>query len=605
MTTDFSKLPSRQRTFAVLSNSPSKTAMDCLRQSADATDPQTRRLAWKGLVRRPYSDAHHFLMKRWQRSWTEILEACHDERNLAGEQAVPHWAHQLAEAIVANGGDKERRSSSEIHTEALQLIEIAEMTGWPETITSLITLAIDSRNATVRHGAAATVLGLVGSLGRQTRGQSMVERARSPHHHCRRSLCKQLKQALELCVRRISLAELTVVDGIEAEDGGKLDVADFSETKLDATTGRLLADAFLALSTWQDGELHELLTKNRVTCELLAHRLTHSLNRSVIGLLTESLLRKHLPPVVTRVFHHRTDASFRDAWLDSVSPRPTTTMLSRVESEGLPPMLPAGRGGLPDRHRNHDAAIARLNVAAYPDDMETLALLICVLQRGGVGSREAVIEGLARCRPPSCSQWLAAALAIKPPAGQPNDQATAFVRESFGAGAHDGVAQTGLPTVARDGQILDALVGWSQGDDAALAGPSKKLLANFSMQDMLPTLGHLDADAQQRAGRLVMAVDASAVHWLQDQLRHPVLKQRMQAIDVIAALSLVDTFVEPLEHVALHDHQEARLRVAELMASADGEDSVRILRVLASSPQCSIRDAATASLESRGWSVVG
>lgn len=535
----------------------------------------------------------------------EILEACHEEHDLAGKRVVPAWAGQLAEAITTLGAGPASDGSDEVESQALRLIEIAEMTGWPETITSLISLAIESDHASVRHHAAATVLGLVGSLGRQTRGQSMVERARSPHHQCRRTLCRLLKQALELCVRRISLIELTMNDGLEAEDGSKLDVADFSDTKLDATTGRLLADAFLALSTWQDGELHELLTNNRATRQLLGHRLKHSLNRSVISLLTESLTRKHLPAVVTNVFRQRTDQSFRDAWLDSISPQPTSATLSRVEADGLPPMLPAGRRGLPDRHTNHDAAIARLNVAANPHDMETLALLVWVAHRGGKGSREAVMEGLARCNPPSSQQWLAAALAVGTSCSQDAGQADNNDEVASGRGDRQPLPAIEEPANIRDGRTLHTLVRWSQEEDGGLAGPSRKLLVNFSMQELLPLFGPLNEEAQRRAGRLLMAVDTSAIHWLQDQLRHPVLQQRMRAIEVIDALSLVDHFISPLEHVALHDHQEARLRVAELLASASDEESVRILHALAASPQGSIRDRATASLATRGWSAVG
>ena len=94
-------------------------------------------------------------------------------------------------------------------------------------------------------------------------------------------------------------------------------------------------------------------------------------------------------------------------------------------------------------------------------------------------------------------------------------------------------------------------------------------------------------------------IDPDAIERVRDALRHPVLKNRLEAIAMADALAVVDLLSDAFTHIAREDHQEARVRAAEVMSDATGDATLRLLQEMTDLPECPVRDAALAALEQR------
>ena len=65
------------------------------------------------------------------------------------------------------------------------------------------------------------------------------------------------------------------------------------------------------------------------------------------------------------------------------------------------------------------------------------------------------------------------------------------------------------------------------------------------------------------------------------------------------ALAVVDLLSDSFSHIAQKDHQEARVRAAQVMSDANGHETLQLLREMTELPECPVRDAAVESLQRR------
>jgi len=120
----------------------------------------------------------------------------------------------------------------------------------------------------------------------------------------------------------------------------------------------------------------------------------------------------------------------------------------------------------------------------------------------------------------------------------------------------------------------------------------RRILGPLHADAMLEKFGKLRARSRRRLGRVVMRVDPDAVGRVRDALRHPVLGKRLEAIAAADALGIVDQLAEAFAHVIREDHQEARVRAAEVLSEAESEETLQILRETVTLPESPVRDAA-------------
>jgi hypothetical protein len=96
-----------------------------------------------------------------------------------------------------------------------------------------------------------------------------------------------------------------------------------------------------------------------------------------------------------------------------------------------------------------------------------------------------------------------------------------------------------------------------------------------------------------------MQIDPKALDQVRDGLRHPVLTNRLDAIAMADALGAVDMLGDAFTHIAREDHQEARIRAAEAMATASSDETMQLLKEMLKLPPCPVRDAAIIAIERR------
>ena len=76
-------------------------------------------------------------------------------------------------------------------------------------------------------------------------------------------------------------------------------------------------------------------------------------------------------------------------------------------------------------------------------------------------------------------------------------------------------------------------------------------------------------------------------------------KGDVHLIAMADALAVVDLLAESFTHIAHEDHQEARVRAAEAMATASSETTLQLLQEMTLLPECPVRDAALKALDRR------
>ena len=201
--------------------------------------------------------------------------------------------------------------------------------------------------------------------------------------------------------------------------------------------------------------------------------------------------------------------------------------------------------------------------------------MICAAIEGG--PRSATSAGaiaLSRCKLPDEEIWMRAAIPV----------------------ADDNQEAIKSRTNARLLHRLIEMLG--HGDQTVVRGV-QRVLAPLHAEKMLTQFQDLRPRSRRRLGRVVMMVDPTAIERVRDSLRHPVLARRLEAIATADALAAVDLLSDSFAHIVREDHQEARSRAAEALASAESEETMQLLQEMISLPECQARDSALMALQQR------
>lgn len=344
----------------------------------------------------------------------------------------------------------------------------------------------------------------------------------------------------------------------------------------DATDPRLL-DAFLAIATWSDGELRDLLDEE-TTRGRLAQRLATSERLPVLQLLAGFVRRRDMPPAVAAVIAARSDDGFRDVLLETVGGNPGETVFKNLQQIGTPACCKRPDGFWERLGPESRAGLAHVAAATYVDPVWAMQLACRLAEDGGRGGERAAANVLGRFQIPDADIWLRAA----------------------------GTVAEGDPRRIRDdenAQLLERLIRLLDRAYSPLVNQIRRLLRPLHAEHALPRFERLRPRSRRRLGRVVRMVDPDAIERIRERLRHPVLAQRLEAIAAAESLAAVDDLLEPLSAVARGDHQEARRRAAQALGEGEGEASLKVLEEMAEFPDSAVRDAALAAIRRRHLSL--
>lgn len=335
-----------------------------------------------------------------------------------------------------------------------------------------------------------------------------------------------------------------------------------------------LIDALLAVSAWQDSELRALLETPSPARELILRRLHNSVQPGPIELLAGFLGRRELPAGVGEIIQTRDDQPFRDALLKQIGDEPSVTTLKNLRLIGLPQCCRGGEQVADSVPLGQLPALIHLYAAASQDDVEKLQVIAAAAHRGGDQVMAAAALSLADCGTPDAHFWMRAAMPIAD--GQTDRIA-----------AHEGA------------RLLDRLIRLLAYADGGLVRSIRDVLSPLLAENIIHRIGSLRPRSRRRLGKVVRMIDPDAIARARDALRHPVLAQRLRAIDLVDSLQAADALADSLAHIANEDHQDARIRVAEVLATAEGAQTWQLLEEMAALPDCGVRDAALIALDQR------
>ncbi len=335
-----------------------------------------------------------------------------------------------------------------------------------------------------------------------------------------------------------------------------------------------LIEAFLEISAWPDGDLRLLLEKPSPARDLICKQLEHTTETGAIELLAGFVRRRELPACIVQVIGARSDRPFRDALLNHIGQDLTGTVQKNLQAIGLPTSCKGGEVVVDDVDPEQLPALIHLYVSACPDVIETLQVVAAAAERGGDKCMAAATIGLAHCQTPDASFWMQAAIPVAD--GNP-----------------DAIAGN------ENARLLNRLIKLLQQNDGALVRSVRQILSPLQVENIIGRLESLRPRSRRRLGKVVMMIDADAITRVRDALRHPVLRDRLNAIAMTEALGCVDLLAESLAHIAREDHQDARIRAAEVMGAATDDATLQLLEEMTRLPECGVRDAAVVAIQKR------
>lgn len=335
-----------------------------------------------------------------------------------------------------------------------------------------------------------------------------------------------------------------------------------------------LLDAFLGVVTWGDSELRNRLHPESTASETLLLRMATSEISQVLELLVGFIRRRNLPDEIVRILAERKDGQFRAALLRTIGSEPCETVLRNLKRIGMPACCHDGEPLLQQLQPGGRAALAHLAVATHTDPARAMHLVCGVIERGGTACEQAAASALGRCEVPDIELWMRAA----------------------------GILADGDPERIRrheNAALLQRLIRLLEHANPAVVRSARRILMPLHAEQVLARFDSLRARSRRRLGRVVQMVDPTAVERVREKLRHPVLAQRLEAIAAADALAAVDRLADAFKPIARADHQEARRRAALVLADAEGEETLSILREMAELPDSTVRDTAVESLRRR------
>lgn len=511
-------------TYATLATTRNEAAIDALADGLDSGDRIIRRRCLEALMTRSEPRCAEAILQRWHHLQAEDVRALlPGKRTLAS--AIGRALGEDAASAQKSSSPADRRATAIAATVQLELNEL---------IPPLVQLAESCPVDQLRRQATDAVLQLAQSLGRDARRNYDRPSERGP--------------ALARLAKSVPMFPTH-----QNED---------------------LLDAFLAISSWSDRDLRNLLDSTSPHADRLIQRFAASRQPAVIDLAAGFLRRRTVPEPLKQVLHGRHDALFRERLLRTIGSSPSAAMLRNLAALGIPHCCRDGEELLDDLAPNDHAALAQLYVAADTDNIRTLHILAAVVQRGGPGTEAAAARGFRQCEVPSSDVWIRAAIPI---------------------------AQGDYATIERDytTRLLYRLIRLLDHGNANLVEAVRRVLAPLHMKPMLSQFESLDTKTRWRLGHVVRMIDPQSIECIEQALRHPLLQRRLQAITAATAVAGAEELVDSFAHVIHEDHREARLRAVEALRHASSERTLTLLREMTTLPESGVRDAAKEALHHR------
>ncbi len=335
-----------------------------------------------------------------------------------------------------------------------------------------------------------------------------------------------------------------------------------------------LVDAFLLVATWGDGDFRQLISENSPQRDLIFKRLDESPCDSVNELLAGFIRRRRIPDRIAPIIKNRQHKNFRDALLVTIGNEPSATALRNLREIGLPDCCQGGETLMRELPPQCRAAMAHLSTATESDLLRNLHVVATAAEYGGPGCEAAAAVCFTRSEVPDIDTWMRAALPVAD-----GDQTTIAANENA--------------------RLLQRLIHLLDHPEAALVRGVRRILGPLHTEEMLHHLESLRPRSRRKLGQIITIIDPDALDRVRDALRHPVLGNRLAAIAAADALALVDLLSDSFERISRQDHQEARIRAAEAMSEATGQQTLALLREMVDLPESPVRDAAIAALGRR------
>jgi hypothetical protein len=230
------------------------------------------------------------------------------------------------------------------------------------------------------------------------------------------------------------------------------------------------------------------------------------------------------------------------------------------------------------------AAIAAAAASGLKQD-DVLGVCETIARRGKPAARRAAVAAVADVRGARATALVLRSLDD----GDPQVRAAALVQ----------LRSRGVPGA------LAVLLGALDSESAAIRDAARSQLQEFSFRRYLPAFDLLDEEVRGTTGVLVAKIDVTAADQLADELRSSQTKRRLRALEVAAAMELVDALQAVVEPCAADDEQAVRIETARALGGADGDWADRVLRRLAGDEAFAVREAADESIRRRGGEAFG
>ncbi len=335
-----------------------------------------------------------------------------------------------------------------------------------------------------------------------------------------------------------------------------------------------LIEAFLEISAWPDGDLRLMLDKPSPSRNLVCAEFKKTSKPGAIGLLAGFVRRRDLPACIGQVIQARSDAEFRDALLSVIGTESNATIQRNLQIIGMPNSCRGGERVVAEVAIEHLSALITLYVNACNDTLQTLQVIAAAAERGGDACMAAASLGLIHAETPGTDFWMRAAIPIA------DGNEIAIMTDE-------------------NARLISRLIKLLEHKDGALVRGVRQILSPLLIENLIDRIDDLRPRSRRRLGQVVMMIDNDAISRVHDALRHPVLAQRLKAISMAESLGCVDQLSESMAHIIREDHQDARIRAAEVMADATDESTLKLLEEMTRLPDCGVRDAAIVALEKR------
>ena len=336
-----------------------------------------------------------------------------------------------------------------------------------------------------------------------------------------------------------------------------------------------LIDAYLACSSWSDSRLQATLAEAGPSADLLMRRLRDSQVAAVVALLAGYLRRRQIPAGIDALLRSRADAALRDALLEVVGQDLTTTLRRNLASLKLPACCRAPVAPLGSLAPAARVSLALVHAASDSDPVRVMSQIVTVLEQVPGETCPGLMQTLARLRFPDTDGLLRAAVLLS------EDDPSSWAQD-------------------RQAVLLNQMLRLIDSPDAWVVRAVRAVLQPLHADAILGRLESLRPRTRQRLAAIVKRIDPQAAQRVHDQLRHPVMARRLEAIAATAAFDFADLLRQPLIDVAMNDHQQARLEAAAALGTGTGTETLEALQRLAGDVNGPVRDAAREALRTRG-----